>query len=219
MPTTSSYLLECLASRPEGPGGLSADPADRWWVDWVVAMAGGQHLVIRSYENNIGRIFAPKNSLRQLLDDFWCRYVLHEIPLIVERIQKLEELRTDRNPSETVRHYFEQAMRCFAIGLPEASVALMRACLEHALRDAVAHADGIQDLEALIRWAGHSRKLDAAHMQMANRVRILGNDVMHKGNCTSDNAFEAVTMLRAIIGALYGIDDDSFDPSEFSRPS
>ena len=65
----------------------------------------------------------------------------------------------------------------------------------------------------------HNRKLDAARMHMADRVRLLGNDVMHKESCASDDAFEAVTMLRAVVGALYDIVDNEWDPSDFSRHS
>lgn len=161
-------------------------------------------------------ILGPRAELRELLDDFWCRYLLKEVPSIVERVQKLETLTVEDAPSELVRLYFTQAMKCYAIGLPEASMALMRACLEHALRDALPHAEQTQKLEDLLKAAGYFRKLDNAHLHMAYRVKELGNRVMHKASCSSEEAFEAVTMLRAVLGALYGLVDDDWNPSDFS---
>ena len=196
---TSSYLLECLDSRPDAP--RSALPG---LAEWLGDLVTGQHLWIRSDDNRIGVISGPRNELGDVIDHFWCRDLLREVPSIVKRVQKLEDLKTEQSPSEIVQLYFGQAMRCLVTGMFEASCALTRACLEQALRDAVPQAEGIVDLEALIRWAGHSRKLDTAHMQMADTVRRLGNDVMHKRSCTEDQASEAAMMLRAVVGVLYG---------------
>jgi hypothetical protein len=217
MSLTSQYLLDCLESRKEGPFDFGTASVQRWWLDWIVGIAGGQHLVVRTDANNVGRIWGRAAGIRDLLDDFWCRYLLHEVPSIVARVQSLADLKTEHDPSDTVQYYFEQAMRCFAMGLPEASIALMRACLENALRDALPHAEGSQDLELLIKWAATTRMLDPAHVQMAHRIRLLGNRVMHRGTCTSDNAFEAATMLRAVVGSLYVIRPENLDPSGFAR--
>jgi hypothetical protein len=127
--TTSSYSLECLASRRELPLVLDTDVTPSWFVEWIGGMAWGQYLAVTSEEDGGAgpAIVGSRIGLNELLNDFWSRHLLKEVPSIVERVQKLEVLGAQNAPSEVVQLYFMQAMKCFVMGLPEAGVSLTRA--------------------------------------------------------------------------------------------
>jgi hypothetical protein len=205
---TSAYLQRCLdAPLGDDVPKLVAEPtANDSFMDWV------RSVVIHQYEGLHhffeGRVTEnEKGALSEFLDDALCRFFVRAVPDTVRRLQKFERLATYLEASETIQVYFQQSMRCYALGIPAAAVALARACLEDSLRDTLKlpHLEQM-DLKGLLTAAGQSKALDATHLQMARTIQQTGNRVLHGRRCTDDQAFGVLVSLRAVVERLYGSD-------------
>jgi hypothetical protein len=202
---TSTYLHKILIKPSDGPPNPAFEKhMGEGRIIWEMIAP----MILDQYENvihflNDWRFTGPKEQLAIVLDDFLCRKLVSEIPKIVERVLKLEPIVTVEDPSDSVHVYFRQAMRCYALGIPLAAVALARACLEQALRERVPLASGLLKLDDLITAAGRFKKLDPAQLQLASDVRRVGNEVMHRGECNDEKAFTTILRVRALVEALY----------------
>jgi hypothetical protein len=203
---TSAYLQRCL-DQPVGdplPAAFSyRAPETEWFWDYLgeatVYQYEGLHHVLE------GRITGPPQAMAEVVDDFLCRYFVKAVPKMVERLLGFERIVTERPAAEEVLAYFEEAMRCYVFSVPSAAVALARACLEQALRDTIQlpHTAGL-DLDTLISAAGRSKTLDDCHLQMAREVQRIGNQVLHRQNCTPEQAGDSIVKVRAVVEKLYG---------------
>ena len=201
---TSVYLRQCLErSVGEGHTFLGRLPKDTrsTWESLAPTLLDQFEGVAHVLEN--AHVSGPPENMALLLDDLLCRSFLGNISELVDRVMKFDRIVTIENPSDSVHLYFRQAMRCYALGLPLAAVALARACLEHSLRERVPHAAAILELENLITAAARFKALDPAQLQLATDVRKMGNNVMHRAGCSDEQAFDVILKVRALVEALY----------------
>ena len=83
--------------------GLVPEVTPRWFVEWIGAMVWSQYLEILRDEHGEGLgIVGRRAGLGDLLDDFWCCHLVKEVPSIVDRVQKLETLTTQKSPDDLV---------------------------------------------------------------------------------------------------------------------
>jgi hypothetical protein len=206
---TSEYLQRCL-DRPTSdkvPLAVASrlnDPQLAWFHDYVGGVLlyqyEGLHDVLRQ-----GSVSSPDTeALPEILDDALSRLFVKAVPLMVRRLMQFERILTEEQPNESVRAYFEEAMRCYALGLASSSVALARACMEQAFRDTV-QLPYLTDftLDTLIKAADRTKLLGAAHQQMARDVQQTGNQVMHRQPCTDEQAVNTIVKVRAVVEQLY----------------
>lgn len=205
---TSSYLRRCLdepgeKDPPEIVLRRSQESSSAW--DWFGRMLLYEHEGLHSVNDGFGPITGPVDERECILDDFLCRQFLRAVPAIVTRLTALERIVTEDEASDSVRMYFQEAVRCQVFGLPTASVALARACLEQALRETIplAHAQDL-GLDSLINEALPTRALDKVHQKWARDVQNMGNRVLHNTACTDQEAQEVIVKVRSIAEMLYG---------------
>ena len=209
MPRTSEYLQRCL-DEPRGEAipptvqNRISNPSALW--DWIDSLLLHQFTGLHyAPESDYSFAENEKGAIAGQLDDALCRTFVREVPDMVRRILTFDRVLTSEPHNETVHAYFEQAMRCYVQGLPAASVAIARACLEQALRDTVRipHTSSL-DLKELITAAERSRLLDGAHLHMAKDVQKIGNKVLHWEDCADSEALDSIVKVRAVVEALYG---------------
>lgn len=204
---TSAYLKRCL-DKPHGSevpyfvSHIANNPSPVW--KWVQAALLYQYEGVHDFFH-AGGFSGPRNELAAMLDDSLCRLFVSSVPGMVERLLKFDKLVTQQLPNEIVQLYFEQAMRCYVVGLPLATVALARACLEQALREAIPLPHTAQlELDGLIAAAGLTKALAPVDLQMARDVQRLGNQVLHRQGCTDAQAFESIVNVRGVVESLFG---------------
>jgi hypothetical protein len=88
-----------------------------------------------------GKGFQP---IPALLDEYYSKHLLAQIPRIVKRALALQRIESTAVIPRQVNVYLEQATRAFVAGLWDATAALARACLEATLEDRVGRLIGRQ---------------------------------------------------------------------------
>jgi hypothetical protein len=83
-----------------------------------------------------------KDHLEDSLDSYYVRKVLRDAPKLVHRTLQLETMATQEIPQTNGAFYLREATRCYIHGFWAACVALSRAAVEQALKEAVAKAVG-----------------------------------------------------------------------------
>jgi hypothetical protein len=145
------------------------------------------------------------DTCEYMLDDYFARHLVDEVPAIVARILRFEPVVVPDVPTGPANVYLREAVRCYVFGLNQGAVTLARAAIEQGLRERVPYAGRERwSLDELINAAARFKALDAAHLQMARDVQRWGNDVLHSKPCTSDVACEALTKARAVLESLFG---------------
>jgi hypothetical protein len=98
--------------------------------------------------------------------------------------------------------YMKDASRTYAMSFFVASVGLSRSAVEAALRPRMAKylgAGPARDFD-LIDAINRAPSLDKAIRDLAHRVRIVGNDVIHDGkSVTADETLEIIEAARTVI--------------------
>lgn len=208
-PTLSAYLLE-KANRfllyPRRISGARADVATRNIFD-----------DIRRKMVEWRKTFAPQRESELLtilgnpasLDELYCREMLQAIPEIVERTLSLSHL-TLQGISDSEFVYLREAANCYILGLSQAAVALARAAVEEALRkrlekvfgrNAVASAE----FKVLIDdYSARGKTLSREGRDLAHKVRIAGNDVLHRQGTAQANPLQLIEAARVVILELAG---------------
>lgn len=203
---TSKYLQDCL-DHPHGnelPEGIRLRIERPSWVwDWLGEVVVAQYEAVH-FGGGPVRSDEP-GGIEALLDDALCRKFVKEVPEMVRRLAAFERLAVDNEPTDSVRAFFQEAVRCHVLGLSAASVALARACMEQALRETIPlpHAPSLP-LDSLITEALPTKTLDGPHYQWARQVQNIGNRVLHRESCTDVESQEVIVRVRSIIGMLYG---------------
>lgn len=121
-------------------------------------------------------------------------------------------LRVTPQGSYPVRHYLEQAVTCYLLGLSEASGVLARTTLEVLLRDRLDAKTrrplNIQEtgefLRTLIESAADQRILTADERSAAIRVKKTGDDAAHGHPVDASRVRSSLKDLRRLIQSLYG---------------
>lgn len=140
------------------------------------------------------------------LDDYFSRALVSRVPEIVNRLMTFERLRVRELPSDPVRLYLREAIRCYVLGLVQACIALTRAALEQALRERIPYANrNLWSLDELIEAARRFKRLSPEHLQLATDVRHIGNQVLHRSPCADAEACEGLVKTRLVIETLYGL--------------
>jgi len=100
-----------------------------------------------------------------------------------------------------------EATRSYVLGLWDATCALVRAALEEALEDRLRPLlrSGKNTLEEIITMAERSKLLDRAHADRAGRIQRRGNMVLHERQAVEEDAWMAISDLRAVLAYLYGV--------------
>jgi len=140
-----------------------------------------------------------------LLDEYYSKQLLAEVPGIVDRAMAVRPLESTKNVPRQVNVYLEQATRAFLAGLWDGTVALARACLEAVLEDRIGQYIGHQnrDLSDWISEAQRRRLITTAQLKKARIIQDLGNMVLHEKSASDAEARESVNALRDILGGLY----------------
>jgi Domain of unknown function (DUF4145) len=138
-----------------------------------------------------------------LLDEFYCRDLLKEVPAIVGRTVKLSHLTLSGiSGSEFV--YLREAAKCYIHGLPQAAVALARAALEDCLRKKFAKfwgkmAVAEKELKDLIDELARTKGLSREGRDWADKVREAGNAVLHAKGTDLPDPLTVIEMARKVI--------------------
>jgi hypothetical protein len=151
---------------------------------------------------------ALENSAEFSLDDCLSRMMVSEIPKMVSRALQLEPILVHKNRQIDENPYLREATRCYLFGLFNASVALSRSGLEHALSKKVPSllqgTSNKERLNTLIRMARSSviKKMPKI-CDLAEEVRTTANLVIHGKMCQQPIALQVLSNTRIILQALY----------------
>jgi hypothetical protein len=143
-----------------------------------------------------------------MLDELYSRDLLREVPKIVERTRSLSQVALSNVLERESFVYLREAANCYILGLPQAAVALARAAIEVPLRSAAsqqfgAAAVGDAGLFKIIDdYAVRGRLLSRTGLNLAHKVRIAADTVLHEQATTTDNALETIEAARAVIVEL-----------------
>jgi len=148
-----------------------------------------------------------KDHLEDSLDSYYVRKVLRDAPKLVQRTLQLETMATQEIPQTNGAFYLREATRCYIHGFWAACVALSRAAVEQALKEAVAKAVGAtasdSKLSTLVESARRLRLADPAVLSLADEVRIAGNRTVHNKASDQPEAWDTLVRVRAVLLALY----------------
>lgn len=140
-----------------------------------------------------------------MLDDYFARHLVAQMPSIVVRIRRFEPVVVPDGPPKLVNLYLSEAVRCYIFGLNQGAVTLARAAVEQGLRERVPYAGQMEwTLKELIKAAEKFKLLEPAYLQMAKNVQNRGNQVLHSKPCDSGMAREALNSARAVLENLLG---------------
>lgn len=130
---------------------------------------------------------------------------------MVRRLAGFERLAVDNEPTDSVRAFFQEAVHCHVVGLPAASVALARSCLEQALKETVPLDQAeMRSLDSLIAETVPTKALDAVHQGWCREIQKLGNRVLHREGCTVEQSQEVIVKLRSVVRMLYGVPESDY---------
>ena len=148
-----------------------------------------------------------RDHLEDSLDSYYVRKVLRDAPKLVQRTLQLETMATQEIPQTNGAFYLREATRCYVHGFWAACVALSRAAVEQALKEAVAKAVGAiasdSKLSTLVESARRLRLADPAVLSLADEVRIAGNRTVHNKASDQPEAWDTLVRVRAVLLALY----------------
>jgi len=152
---------------------------------------------------------AMPDSVAECLDEYFTREMIRKIPKMVERTMRLSTLGVEKTPPEQLNTYFQEATKCFVLGLPQASIALCRAALAQGIRESARKAglNPVGELSELIEVAARSKVLKGSSLQLANEVRLAGNRALHYGSSIDKNASEVLLKVRLVLLDLFGAVD------------
>lgn len=164
--------------------------------------------------------FAPRpqkewddDLMPSLVDQFYCRDLLREVPGMVERTRKLSQLTLSEIKDEQSFVYLREAANCYILGLPQAAIALSRAAVEARLRTALSKVfgknavSGARLYEIINDFAARGRPqlLSRKGRDLANKVRKAGDDVLHNEPAESETtALDVLEAARVVILELEG---------------
>jgi len=142
-----------------------------------------------------------------VLDEYYCRDSLKNVPSIVERTLKLKHVSLSGiSPSEFV--YLREAAKCYIYGLSNAAVALARAAMEECLDNKLAESRGrklVEDLnlEFVIDDLARTKTLSREGRARAHKVRIAANQVLHDDAAGAPDALAVIEGARAVILEMF----------------
>jgi len=149
-------------------------------------------------------------SVRMILEKKYARDLIKLFPKIVNRADS--DLRrllvSSLEPSDLVRRYLNEAMRCYIYGQFLGSLLVCRAAIEASLEDRLP-ATEVQNIEkdklmTLIDRARKNRLLDDALQKWAHEVRKLANDAAHPEHLVSEDECRlSLQKTRGILEYLY----------------
>ena len=144
-------------------------------------------------------------DLSELLDEYYSKKFLSEIPHFVTRTRVLKPLDNASTVPRQVHVYLEQAGNSFVIGLWDSAIALARACVEEVLKDRVGQYVRRQkrDLVGWITEAETKRLLSSIQLRRARRIQHLGNVVLHERSASEEEATDVISRLREFVAELY----------------
>jgi hypothetical protein len=155
--------------------------------------------------------FAIENRhiIENWLDNYYFYPQLGDIPEMVQRTLVLADLEASSTPSAQTNAYISEASRCFVQGFMLAAVAMTRAALEQAFKEAFRKLDGREtpdrNLGSLI--SGAERRgviLPAGLIGIAQTLNRKCNKVMHeRPTATEDEAREIIFGVRALLTEIY----------------
>ena len=147
-----------------------------------------------------------RGSLEDILDDYFCRQFVSEVPKIVSRALNLRPLFARKIRTGPVEAYLEEALRCFVFGHFQAAVGLSRSALEEGLRESVRATLRILPTDdrmvMLLKAAERMRLMPTHYLQDASDVRNLANDVLHGQPCDEPQALEILRKTRRVLHRL-----------------
>jgi HEPN domain-containing protein len=176
--------------------------------EWVVSDA------------DFGKLSPPDPKRRRLTcDEVYSKALLEKIPKMAERTVKLGALSTREPLTRGANLCLREATRSYVFGLWDATCALSRAALEEALEDRLKRLLGPvkNALEDLITTAERSKLLDRPHAERAGRIQRRGNMVLHERQAVEEDAWMAITDLRAILAYLYGVAPSQSSPTPLPK--
>jgi hypothetical protein len=151
---------------------------------------------------------ALEDDLEDYTQYFFAFELLKNLRLVTERVHGLSIPPIKVDGFEDCWSYLAEATRCWLHGLDSASAALCRASLELALRSAIerrnagSHAPTGKkggQIVSLIRAAFDGRILDDPMRQMADEVRITGNEILHGNVADGIDPSDLLVKTRAVV--------------------
>lgn len=146
------------------------------------------------------------------LDEYLTILELKGVPGIVTRWKKLRVLQVVLLPGERVTDYVRQATTCYLYGLYNAAAILCRAVLQFALEEAFQRRGGLDlsrvgrrdYIDSLIKFALNTKIISPELAGQAHKIRKIGNDSVHKANCSEAKALDAIGYTGRVLAGIYG---------------
>ena len=143
--------------------------------------------------------------IEELLDDYFSRELVGDVPGCVDRVMQLSRLEASRIPSDITNGYLKEAVRTYVMGLPQACIALCRAALEQSLKENMTYQSKghFVELRKLIDEAETAGVLDATTRRIAKDIARDANNVLHEKPTDLKKAKQMLIALRGVLQHVY----------------
>ena len=149
-------------------------------------------------------------SLRMYVEKKYARDLIELFPAIVSRASELMSLRKlSAEPSDLVKRYLNEAVRCYLYGQFLGSLVVSRAAIEASIKDRLQEMEPSAEVEemrilVLIDIARRKDLLDDALQGWAHDVRMLANRAIHPDRSLSEEDCRlSLHKTRGILEHLY----------------
>ncbi len=139
-------------------------------------------------------------------DEFYARETVLHLPGMVKRFSRLRPVLVGKLPDRQLTIYLGEATRCFVYGFFQGSIALSRAALEAGLNRHIQLRLGLvpqMELKEKIAKAAQFKLISGGAADLAQRVRMLANQVLHSKPASETLAFDALVGARGVLTEVY----------------
>jgi hypothetical protein len=140
----------------------------------------------------------PSDLSPELLDAKFCRELLRSVPKMIERTRSLSNLSPEVIPNGACLVYLKEAVRCYILGLSQASIALARAAVETALLQRDPNIPGENFSEKINEYARET-DLPPEWRKRAHNVRRAANEVLHQRPKSLSDVLAVIEDARKVI--------------------
>jgi hypothetical protein len=149
--------------------------------------------------------------ISRVLDAYYTRDFLRRVRMLVDRTMRVTAMEPGAKPECGVNLYLREATRCYIFGFWFSSVALSRAAVEEALKDRLRKEScrvgkdmpNDNNLRQLSLDAKEMGLIDAAHLDLVDKVRLNGNRVLHGAPAQENDAGDCLAAARGVLNQLY----------------
>ncbi len=205
MKPLSRHLQQCI-TRWDQENELDDPDAFEMYSKVLSALVSCLESFTESNLAELHGIFNERENLGLVLDQYYARKSVQDVPSIVNRLMNLDPavVRVVRNKDVTI--YVGEATRCFVHGFHQASIALCRAAIDIALGDSIKSRLLVEPKRGLgdrIKQAQKEKLVTPGAARLAETIKEAGDKVVHREPQNEKLALAVLRDAREALASLY----------------